>query len=420
MQKRTVLFLILLVLFSSSCASKQQDIEPLVIDITPTDVPAEVSTALPTLTNTFEPTATALVIIDYQDTTMHRVNLARMGVYQSSGPKVAPSLVWNFVAGDSVYSAPVIFADTAYFGSYDGNLYAVDILSGELLWTFSTGGPVLSSPALEDGILYFGSHDGKLYALDLLSGEALWTFETGGRVVSSPAISDGLVYFGSYDGLFYALDAGSGQEVWRFEVEGIVDPDSGIYKAVGASPALSDGTVMFGSTQVGGASAELFFYGLDCETGEKLWEFQVWNLLTSPAVYDGVVYFGGLGTFYGLDVISGAVVLEFAPGIISTAPALADGVAYFSDENGAVYALDLDTREAIWTVETGSWYLKSPSISDGVLYIGSGDGFLRALDIQDGHLLWEYKVEEGISTPVVIYGGVIFIGGEAGSLFALK
>jgi len=53
-----------------------------------------------------------------------------------------------------------------YIGSYDHNLYAVDILTGQRKWSFTTGNWVLSSPAIAGGVVYFGSSDGHLYALE--------------------------------------------------------------------------------------------------------------------------------------------------------------------------------------------------------------------------------------------------------------
>jgi outer membrane protein assembly factor BamB len=64
---------------------------------------------------------------------------------------------------------------------------------------------ILSSPAVVNGTVYFGSNDGNLYALDASSGQKKWSFQTGDMVQSSPAVDDGIVYFGSYDHNLYAI-----------------------------------------------------------------------------------------------------------------------------------------------------------------------------------------------------------------------
>ena len=74
----------------------------------------------------------------------------------------------------------------------------------------------LSSPVVANGPVYFGSGDGNLYALDAGTGALNWKFQTGDVVHASPAYADGVVYFGSWDSYFYAVDAKTGAEKWRF------------------------------------------------------------------------------------------------------------------------------------------------------------------------------------------------------------
>lgn len=112
---------------------------------------------------------------------------------------------WTFETGGKIRTTPVLAGDFVYIGSRDGNVYGIDVESGESKWTFETGGKVDSSPAVADGTLYVGSADHHVYALDAVTGEEVWSFETGGEVVSSPAVVEGTVYVGSNDGSVYAL-----------------------------------------------------------------------------------------------------------------------------------------------------------------------------------------------------------------------
>jgi outer membrane protein assembly factor BamB len=48
-----------------------------------------------------------------------------------------------------------------------------------------------------DGIVYVGSSDGNLYALDAMSGQEHWRFATREFVTSDPPVVDGVVYFGA-------------------------------------------------------------------------------------------------------------------------------------------------------------------------------------------------------------------------------
>jgi outer membrane protein assembly factor BamB len=57
-------------------------------------------------------------------------------------------------------------------GSEDKNIYAVNAATGALLWRYATGGVVdYSSPAVSNGAVFIGSFDGNVYAFDLSSGD---------------------------------------------------------------------------------------------------------------------------------------------------------------------------------------------------------------------------------------------------------
>lgn len=131
-----------------------------------------------------------------------------------------------------ISSSPALAEDHVYFGSDDGNLYAIDKCTGALAWQFPTGAPIVSSPAVailtdealqpipcpssdaspvHERIVVVGSNDGSVYFLqdnDTGVTEVVPPFNIGAPVRSSPAIgSDGTVYVGADDGRVYAIGA---------------------------------------------------------------------------------------------------------------------------------------------------------------------------------------------------------------------
>ncbi|HTY38394.1 MAG TPA: PQQ-binding-like beta-propeller repeat protein, partial [Bacteroidota bacterium] len=98
--------------------------------------------------------------------------------------------------------------------------YEVDPALGiaGVTFAFRTNGPVRSTPAYSEGKIFFGSGDGNLYAIDSHNGRQVWNFRTDGAVHSSPAVKDGSVFFTSRDGNLYALDANTGKERWKFQM----------------------------------------------------------------------------------------------------------------------------------------------------------------------------------------------------------
>ena len=162
----------------------------------------------------------------------------------------------------------------------------------------------LSSPVVANGAVYFGSGDGNLYALDADSGDLRWKFATGDVVHASPAYADGVVYVGSWDSYFYAVDAATGKEKWRFH--GGEDPL--IHNQVGfqSSPAVVNGVVYTGCRDSN-------LYAIDAATGKEKWHFNnggSW-VITSPAVTQGKVIFATSDSslYHVLDALTGKPVL---------------------------------------------------------------------------------------------------------------
>ena len=77
-----------------------------------------------------------------------------------------------------------------------------------------------SSPAVANGVVYFGSGDGNVYALNASTGALLWMHNTGFQLDSSPVVANGVVFIGgvysssSTELTLYALNASTGALLW--------------------------------------------------------------------------------------------------------------------------------------------------------------------------------------------------------------
>jgi outer membrane protein assembly factor BamB len=155
--------------------------------------------------------------------------------------------LWSYDTAAPIYQAsPTVANGIVYANSYD-SLYALDAATGALRWS---SGAVWgnSSPAVANGVVYIGSFDGNVYALDAVTGDQLWSYTTGDEVLSSPAVANGVVYIGSTDGNVYALDAATGAKLWSYPTGGVWD----------ASPAVVNGAVYIGAT----SSSSVYAFGL--------------------------------------------------------------------------------------------------------------------------------------------------------------
>jgi len=181
-----------------------------------------------------------------------------------------------------------------------------------------------------------------------------------------------------------------------------------------SSPAVVDGVVYFGSR-------DKHLYAVDTKTGEEKWKFKTGSSIwSSPAVSDGVVYFGSSDSYlYALDAKTGEENWKFKTGGgVSSSPAVVDGVVYFGSGDKHLYALDIKTGEENWKFKTGDQVNSSPAVVDGVVYFGSYDKYLYAVDIENGEEQWKFQTGDSVYSPAVS-DGVVYFGSRDNHLYAV-
>ncbi len=350
-------------------------------------------------------------------------------------------LRWRFATKSRVASSPAVAGENVYVGSYDGNMYAVNALSGKFAWKFQTQGErrfagthlhgfqptvesmpdvfdvFLSSPTIWHGAVYFGSGDGNIYALDSLSGQLKWKFKTGDVVHASPAISDGTLFVGSWDSYFYALDATTGALRWRFKT----GEDPKIHNQVGiqSSAAILDGIVYFGCR-------DSHLYALDARSGKLIWSFPTHGswVVSSPAVENGNVYFAtsDSGLFYALQARNGTVQfhVSFHQWPTFSSPSLAGDMAYVGSWAGTLWAIDLARGKTSWSFRTSAAQHNGAALT-------KPDGTPRyeaayRSDFYDDMVIGFHTMMTmgSFRSSPVIAGGVVYVGSADGNLYALK
>ncbi len=287
---------------------------------------------------------------------------------------------------DFFLSSPVVETDeepTVYFGSSDGNLYALDAIKGGLRWKFKTDGIIHTSPALYQGTVFFGSWDRYFYAVDSKTGKEKWKFRTKDQplihllegIQASPAVSDSLVFFGARDGFFYALNVKSGSMAWNYSADN---------SWVLTTAAIRDSTVYFGT------SDSYLMTALNARTGEKKWTMKAAGYLySSPAIAGETAYFGDFtGNMYALDLNSAGKKYQ----TFSTDSRKANAARILNQKGELDFAFtagvqDLSLYESSVDVMNEFYNLapivSSPSVSGNTVYFGSADGDLYALELRN-------------------------------------
>ncbi len=314
---------------------------------------------------------------------------------------------WKFKAEDEIRAGPTAHKDTVFVGSYDTNVWAIKLDSGELAWKFPTKGGIASTPSIDDSGRYvvFGSEDNSVYSVDARSGRSIWSYETKGKVRASPRVAHDHVFIGSDDGKFYALSLASGRPLWSYDMGG---------------PIRSRPFVASDSVIIAGDTGEVVCLSL---SGQRKWSYRTKRSIIASPVLDneGICYIGSQdGFMYALDAGNGFVLWRYrTSGPIIASAALQGGMIYFGSSDATVYCLQTETARERWKFTTSKPIVAAPLVYKDFVLAGSTDSQLYCIDAQLGKERWRYQTDGPVTGAPLIAGNYILVGSMDRTLYAL-
>ncbi len=344
------------------------------------------------------------------------------------------------------FNPPIIKDQTIFFGSNDGNFYALDAESGYMKWIFPTKNAVNSVPFADDDTVYFGSNDGAVYAVDIATGKEKWKFQTSNTVQSLILRTDDTVIFTSdtgstyflspegdlkhrlpnpvwshhtfqvYDGVVYWAPKARGFGAYDIEQRRFLwDVKVNVQYHVWYSfPAIDDQNVYYASNFLTSRGAILTYYALDRKTGQTVWEYDTefeWSNYV-PRTQETVFY----RHVHLLDYM---------------APALYGDLVIFTSGDTKVRAFNAKSGEIAWVKEFDYPTSSAPTIAGDRIYIGilgdeRGERYVRdvpklvCLSASSGNVLWEMELEGAVLSAPVIAGKRMLFGTDKNMFYVLE
>lgn len=315
---------------------------------------------------------------------------------------------WKFTTEDEIRSSPAAHKEMAFIGSYDTNVYAVNLTTGAFIWKYASHGGISSSPVVDESnrLIVFGSEDNTFYALDYRTGRINWSYVTQDKVRCTPRVAHDHVFFGSDDGHLYALAAPNGRYRWKYQVG---DP-------VRSRPFVTNEVIIFGAE-----TGEVF--GLDLD-GKRKWSYRTRRPVNSSPFVDaneGFCYIGSSdNNVYALDASSGYSSLRFRTnGPVISSPVVEGDLLFFGSADGTLYAINAQTFREKWKFSTEKPIIASPVVYQGAVYVGSTDEHFYCVDMQTGKERWKFKTNGPITSTACIANDVILFGSFDKTLYAL-
>lgn len=299
-----------------------------------------------------------------------------------------------------VIDGVTVSGNTAYVGTLEGNVDAVNATTGSLIWSTKMPNAVFGPAVVAQGVVYIGIGNDTMqemtakrwvrgtgpsgwYALSAATGAVLWKHPTVGTAKAGLVYQNGVLYTVGGGGHLRALDAKTGKTIWKVF-------DGGVDNA--AAPVLYHGMVIVPTGGPGDTALRAF----SMSTGHRIWSYYGDNADNSPAEANGTLYITN--------------VLAFT----------SNGKRYAQD----IYkAINAKTGKLIWRQpnESGpfppAYAAPAVTYSNGVVYATSSNTpYLNALSATTGKLLWQTKLHAPSYTMPTVVNGYVLVGDLGGYL----
>ena len=353
------------------------------------------------------------------------------------------------------FNPPVILDNTIYFGSDDGNFYALDIESGYMRWVFRTDGAINSIPAADDEHVYFGSNDGYFYCVSRDKGELVWSFDTGKTVQSSTILYNESVVFTSDIGATYfftplgvelfnipnlvwlrhtfqmqddvmyfapgprndprtlgAYDISSQGYVWLLNTAN----DNAVWYSF---PALKGNSLFYGTGGYPSGAFDLTYYALDIRTGDIIWRNEDTSNFGVRADIQPYQHFRN-----NLEILDYMAPSLWRDKVIYTSGDTT--VRAFSQKDGFLaweHHFQFPTSSAPTVARERVYFgVHGDNVSGNTLISGAGftSPKIVSLSARNGKLLWQLDIEGSILSAPVIAGKWVVFGTDQNIFYVLE
>jgi outer membrane protein assembly factor BamB len=244
---------------------------------------------------------------------------------------------------------------------------------------------------VDGGLLFVKTSHGYLHTYDAETGRPLWNARLGPAAAEAYDVAvNSTQVIATNLKTIYGLDRATGREVWQAALDDLPSTGTGATEDQ-AMVGLRSGKIMAFSTH----SVEQV-QSIPRSAGSFLWAWQSRSRLSArPIPTEKVVAFGStdhrvyVSTKGGVGLKPSLLFRFLTGGPISANMAIwGNRTLIVPSGDNNVYAVDLFTGDARWTVPTGSPVDQEPLVSGAEVYIINEQGRVMRIDGNNGEVVW--------------------------------
>lgn len=293
-------------------------------------------------------------------------------------------VIWRRSLGEgsgekNIRLRPAVSGSNVYMADYNGQLWSLDLKTGDVLWTKEFDQSITSGVVVAQSDIYIATQDGVLHSIAKSTGEIQWSQPLSSESIAPAVVDSSQVFIRTVDGHLTAFERSNGKQNWTYEAALPVLTVHGT-----GSPVLLNDLVITGF-----ANGKLI--ALDKELGIPRWNKR-------------------------LAIPQGRSELERLVDLDGT-PLVDQGVIYATSYHGKLAAISAEGNTQ-WETEFSSYF--GPALGLGNLYVTRDDDHIEAYDQINGSSVWSQKDLQGrFVTQPVKYDTYVVVADFEGYIHAL-
>lgn len=318
---------------------------------------------------------------------------------------------------------PAVEGDVIYASDVEGEVRALNRLTGEEIWEVNLDEPVSGGVGVGDGLLLLGTYNAEIIALSTEDGSERWRRQVSSEVLSPPQTNGRTVVVQSFDGVLTALDHETGEERWNYE------STMPLLTVRGSSTPLVVGPTVY----TGFANGKVL--ALQTDDGLLIWEQRVAipqgrselermvDVDASPLLVGNILFVVSYqGDLMALSRATGRPLwAQPASSLNDLSAGL--GKVYLTNVESGIKAYDINSGQLAWENEQLlRRKLTAPAAFQRYLAVGDEEGgYLHLLSQSDGEIVARRRIDRaGLRSPMLVVGDVLYVYSNDGKLAAFR